>query len=80
LNKETVREQIVAKIAEQFKKDPATVRNEDNLAKEYGAKSHDLIRLSASIQATLGIKIGYAQARKVNTVSEWVDLAASLVK
>lgn len=80
MEKSEIREQVVAKIAAQFKKDPAEICDEDHLAKGYGAKSHDLIQLSASIQAATGVKIGYAQTRKANTVGEWVDLVASLVK
>jgi len=80
LEKSIVHEQVVTKIAAQFKKNPDEIRDEDHLAKTYGAKSIDLIQLAASIQAATGVKIGYAQTRKVNTVGEWVDLVASLVK
>ena len=68
-----VREQIVAKLAAQFDLDPAAVKDEDNIAKVYGAKSHDLIQLSVSIQAALGVKLGYAESRRLHTVGEWVD-------
>lgn len=80
MEKNVIRDQVVAKIAAQFKKDLTEIRDEDHLAKRYGAKSHDLIQLSASIQAALGIKVSYAQTRKANTVGEWVELAVSLAK
>lgn len=71
-----IREQIVSKIAEKFEIDPSQIKDEDSLAKTYGAKSHDIIALSVSIQAATGVKVGYAQSRKLGTVGEWVAFIA----
>ena len=75
MDRDTARAAIVAKIAEQFSLDPAEIQDEDNLAKKFGAKSHDIVQLNVKVQVALGIKIGYAQARKLLTVGDWVDFA-----
>lgn len=76
--REEIRAQIVEKIAEKLDLDPATIKDEDCLAKTYGAKSHDIIALSVSIQAATGVKIGYAQSRKLANVGDWVDHIVAL--
>lgn len=67
-------------IAEQFGADIDEINPDDNIAKVYGAKSHDMIQLSAGLQAEYGVKISYIQSRSAKTVADWVNLVESLKK
>lgn len=52
-----------------------TITDEASITKDYGAKSHDIMQLSANIQSRFGVKISYMQSRKAKTVADWVKLA-----
>lgn len=71
---------VINIIAKQFNRSPDEISPDDNLAKVYGAKSHDMIQLSANLQATFGVKISYIQSRSAKTVENWVSLVASALK
>lgn len=67
-------------IAGHFNISADEIKPEDNIAKAYGAKSHDMIQLSAGLQAAYGVKISYIQSRSAKTVQDWVNLVESLRK
>lgn len=69
---------IVDIIAKQFDRLPDKICLTDDIAKVYGAKSHDMIQLSAALQAAFGIKISYIQSRNAKTVGDWMNLVSSL--
>lgn len=52
-----------------------TIAENASITKDYGAKSHDIMQLSANIQSRFGVKISYMQSRKAKTVADWVKLA-----
>ena len=65
-------------ISDQFDINIDTIKPEDNIARCYGAKSHDMIQLSAGLQLEYGIKITYIQSRAAKTVDDWISLVKSL--
>jgi len=69
---------VIETIAKQFNRSPEEIRLEDEMTRAYGAKSHDMMLLSAAVQATFGIKITYIQSRNAKTVGGWVKLIGSL--
>lgn len=52
-----------------------TITEDASITKDYGAKSHDIMQLSANIQSRFGVKISYMQSRKAKTVADWIKLA-----
>jgi len=65
-------------VADQFGININEIKQEDDIAKIYGAKSHDMIQLSAGLQAEYGVKISYIQSRSAKTIGDWVKLVESL--
>lgn len=66
------KEDIISVIAEQFGRTVDEVSLDDVLAKDYAAKSPDLVKLSATVSAKCGIKVPYLKARQAKTVADWV--------
>ncbi|WP_186566103.1 acyl carrier protein [Lawsonibacter celer] len=52
-----------------------TIVPESSITKDYGAKSHDIMQISANVQSRFGVKISYMQSRKAKTVADWFKLA-----
>jgi acyl carrier protein len=52
-----------------------SISEEASITKDYGAKSHDIMQISANIQSRFGVKISYMQSRKAKTVADWLKLA-----
>ena len=65
-------------ISDQFGASIDLIKPEDDIARCYGAKSHDIIQLSAGLQLEYGIKITYIQSRAAKTVGDWISLVQSL--
>ncbi|MDL2220113.1 acyl carrier protein [Eubacteriales bacterium OttesenSCG-928-N14] len=74
---ETLANTVMQIVAKQF--DQQQVNPEDDVARAYGAKSHDMIQLSAALQAQFGIKITYIQSRGCKTVQDWINMVEKLV-
>ena len=61
-------------IGKQFNQEVANMKLTDVLAKDYAAKSHDLITMSALIQREFDIKVSYMESHSCKTVGDWVNL------
>ena len=71
----SVSEGVIEVIAEILDVPKETVTLNGSITKDYGAKSHDIMQISASIQSRFDVKISYMQSRKAKTVADWVKLA-----
>ncbi|MFZ5954394.1 MAG: acyl carrier protein [Candidatus Dependentiae bacterium] len=79
LNRESIKEQVVAVIAEKLSIDSSKITEESTLA-QLGADSLDLVEIIMRLEEKFDIEIDDEQAEKLQNVGQVIDYIQSLVK